>query len=252
MSLALASSAGCLVSFSGPYCLSANWPCQLCQLINSSDVLDCPATAILAIAAKTIPQWLKQAATHGVATACLSTIKISNVATFYYLNTLLHVHSFVREKMWWWLAFAREKMWWWIVSFGYFYHKEVLQYCLSAVTLAAGAKLISQQQMQAAHGVVMVWSSANKFPMQIYMIIERLTVLRSLFVRVSWLWHVLLPRLDSYSYFGDTLQNGKQLLSVRFPLMTKYCVVRECKNILCGYLSVLTTVFSQQDDISIF
>ena len=50
-------------------------------------------------------------------------------------------------------------------------------------------------------------------------------------------------------YHGDFLQYAKQLFSLRLRQMTKYCVMRECYNILSGYLSVVTTVFSQQDGI---
>ncbi len=39
-----------------------------------------------------------------------------------------HVHSLVREKMWWWLALARKKLCWWLASFGESYHGDVLQY----------------------------------------------------------------------------------------------------------------------------
>jgi hypothetical protein len=53
----------------------------------------------------------------------------------------------------------------------------------------------------------------------------------------------------SYSYHGDALQYAKQLFSLRLLQMIKYCVMRECYNILSGYLSVVTTVFSQQDGI---
>jgi hypothetical protein len=44
-------------------------------------------------------------------------------------------------------------------------------------------------------------------------------------------------RLDSLFslFFGDALQT-KQLFSTRLPQMTKYCVMRECENILRGYL----------------
>jgi hypothetical protein len=38
------------------------------------------------------------------------------------------------------------------------------------------------------------------------------------------------------SIFKDALQNAKQLLSTRIPKMTKYCIMRECENILRGYL----------------
>jgi hypothetical protein len=58
----------------------------------------------------------------------------------------------------------------------------------------------------------------------------------------------VLPRLDSY-YFGDASQNAKQLFSVKLLLITKYFVMRECENILNGYLYVVATVFSQQDGI---
>ncbi len=49
------------------------------------------------------------------------------------------------------------------------------------------------------------------------------------------LWHV--PRLDSNpSYHENALQYAKQLFSVRIPVMTKYCIMRECDNIRNGYL----------------
>ena len=61
----------------------------------------------------------------------------------------------------------------------------------------------------------------------------------------------MLWRLASFgdSYHGDVLQFTKQLFSVRLPLMTKFFVMRECDDILSGYLSAVTTVFSQQDGI---
>ncbi len=73
------------------------------------------------------------------------------------------------------------------------------------------------------------------------------------FVRESWLWHVLLPnsQLDSL-FFGDALQNAKQLFSTRLPQMTKYCVMRECENILHGYLYDGDLVFVILKGISIF
>jgi hypothetical protein len=40
----------------------------------------------------------------------------------------LHVCSFVREKMCWWLALAKKNMQWWIPSFGDSYHGDTLQY----------------------------------------------------------------------------------------------------------------------------
>jgi hypothetical protein len=41
----------------------------------------------------------------------------------------------------------------------------------------------------------------------------------------------------------------KKLFYVRLLLMTKFFVMRECDNILSGYLCAVTTVFSQQDGI---
>ncbi len=51
------------------------------------------------------------------------------------------------------------------------------------------------------------------------------------------------------SYHGDMLQFAEQLFSVRLPLMTKFFVMRECDNILSGYLCAVTTVFSQNDGL---
>ena len=46
-------------------------------------------------------------------------------STYYFTASLLHMHSLVREKMWWWLALARKKMWLWIASFGESYNGDV-------------------------------------------------------------------------------------------------------------------------------
>jgi hypothetical protein len=63
---------------------------------------------------------------------------------------------------------------------------------------------------------------------------------------------VLLPtsRLDSL-FFGDALQNAKQLFFTRLPQMMKYCIMRECENILCGYLYDGDLVFVILKGISI-
>ena len=52
--------------------------------------------------------------------------------------------------------------------------------------------------------------------------------------------------------FSYVLQFAKHLFSVSVPQLTKYLVMRECENILDGYLYVVTTVFNQQQGISIF
>jgi len=81
------------------------------------------------IAAKTISRRLKQAAALGVATFQSSATEIVNAASPYYLiASSFHVHSLVREKMWWWLALARKKLCWWLASFGESYNDDVLQY----------------------------------------------------------------------------------------------------------------------------
>jgi hypothetical protein len=62
---------------------------------------------------------------------------------------------------------------------------------------------------------------------------------QDLFWRESRLWCVWrgfssLTGLDSV--FLNALKNSKQLFSTRIPQMTKYCIIRECENILHGYL----------------
>jgi len=54
------------------------------------------------------------------------------------------------------------------------------------------------------------------------------------------------------SYFGDTLQDAKQLFLSRLSQMTKYFVMRECENIPTWISLCVTTVFSQQGGISVF
>jgi hypothetical protein len=78
----------------------------------------------------------KQAAALGVATLRLSANEIANATiSYYYAVTSLHMHSLVREKMWWWLALARKKMWRWIASFGESYSGDVLQYAKQLFSL---------------------------------------------------------------------------------------------------------------------
>jgi hypothetical protein len=49
-------------------------------------------------------------------------------------------------------------------------------------------------------------------------------------------WRVFSSLAGLDSDFKNALQNAKQLFHVRILLMTKYFVMRECENILCGYL----------------
>jgi hypothetical protein len=102
--------------------------------------------------------------------------------------------------------------------------------------------------MQAAHGVAMA-SSATKITNAA---IWYYCAASHWFMRESWLWHVLLPtgRLDSL-FFRDALQNA-QLFSTRLSKMTKSCIMRECENILRGYLYDGDLVFVILKRISIF
>jgi hypothetical protein len=60
-----------------------------------------------------------------------------------------------------------------------------------------------------------------------------------LFQRERWLWcvgRVFSSLAGLNSVFGKALQNATQLFFDRIPQMTKYCIMREYENILCGYL----------------
>jgi hypothetical protein len=140
-----------------------------------------------------------------------------------------------------WLARARKKTW-------YSGNNDTLQdHFIAAV--AAAARTIFQQPMQAAHGVAMV-SSATKITNAA---IWYYCIASHWFVREGWLCYELLPtsRLDS-SFFRDALQNAKQLFSLRLPQMTKYCVMRECENIHLWISLSGDLVFSHQQGIYSF
>jgi hypothetical protein len=112
---------------------------------------------------------------------------------------------------------------------------------------AAITQILRPKQAAATHLESRVVTSINKISNALaffYCITSSFHV--HSFVRESWLWHVFLPRLDSY-VFRDALQNAKQLFSFKLPLMTQYFVMRECENILSRYLCVVTTAFSWQD-----
>jgi hypothetical protein len=103
-------------------------------------------------------------------------------------------------------------------------HDDVFPYCLATAMQAA-----------ATHLELGADTSTNKIANALALYFCAASLYYSYwFVRESWLWHVLF-RLDSFS-FGDALQNAKQLFSARLSKMIKYCVMRECDNILCGYL----------------
>ncbi len=49
-------------------------------------------------------------------------------------------------------------------------------------------------------------------------------------------WRVFSSLAGLNSVFKNALQNAKQLFSTGIPQMTKNCIMRECENILNGYL----------------
>ncbi len=53
------------------------------------------------------------------------------------------------------------------------------------------------------------------------------------------------------SYHDDVLKFAKQLFSVRLLFMTKFFVMRECDNILSGYLCAVTTVFVSKMEFTV-
>jgi hypothetical protein len=108
----------------------------------------------------------------------------------------------------------------------------VFKYHLATAILAAAAETIPPWRMQAAHGVATMSSATKISNAAIHFYCKYYA---HLFMRESWLWHVFLPRLDS-SFYDDALQNAKELFYISLPLMMKYCVMRECENILHGYL----------------
>ena len=104
-----------------------NQPRRSRRLIVSSAVL--PWSCHISKHSNSKSWWLKYAAPQEVAALQISATEITNAAaSYYHAASLLHVRSFVREKMCWWLAFAKKKMWLWIASFGESYHGDVLQY----------------------------------------------------------------------------------------------------------------------------
>ncbi len=132
-----------------------------------------------------------------------------------------------------WLARARKKLW-------YSNHNDMFPYRLAAAMQAA-----------ATHLELGVATSANKIANALALYCCTASLYYSYwFVRESWLWHVL-SRLNSF-FFGDALQNAKQLFSFRLSKMTKYCIMSECENILCGYLYDGDLVFVILKEISIF
>jgi hypothetical protein len=116
---------------------------------------------------------------------------------------------------------------------------------------AAITKILRPKQAAATHLELGVATSATKNANALALYFCTPSLYYSFwFVRESWFWYVLC-RLDSF-FFGDALQNAKQLFYISLPLMTKYCIMRECENIFRGYLYNGDLVFVILKGISIF
>jgi hypothetical protein len=61
-----------------------------------------------------------------------------------------------------------------------------------------------------------------------------------------------LAGLDSDFFFGLALQNGKQMFFNRILQMTKYFLMRECKNIPTGKSLCCDSAFAHKKEFSIF
>jgi hypothetical protein len=104
--------------------------------------------------------------------------------------------------------------------------------------------MATQAAAAKTHGVAIKLASTTKITnaaIWYYCAALLLIVLLSLIWRESWLWCVRrvlssLVGLDSDFFFENALQNAKQLFHISLPQLMKYCVMRECENILCGYL----------------
>jgi len=125
----------------GLIALSASMASLACRLISFISLIgssthrlfyDRLATAINE--ATKITWRLKQAAALGVATLQSSATETAAL-TYYFTALSLHMHSLMREKMWWLLALARKKMWLWIAFFGKSYNGDVLQHAKQPFSL---------------------------------------------------------------------------------------------------------------------
>jgi hypothetical protein len=114
---------------------------------------------------------------------------------------------------------------------------------LVVAIIAAAEYLVAMAMQEAAattHGVAIKLASATKITnAAIRYYCAALWVLLSLIWRESGLWCEwrVFSSLDGLnSVFENALQYAKQLFSVRIPVMTKYCIMKECDNIHNGYL----------------
>jgi hypothetical protein len=130
---------------------------------------------------------------------------------------------------------------------------------IGLIGFVIAAKAISRRLKQAAAlGVATLQLRATEIvDVAFYYFAPSSSLHVCLLVREKMCWWLALARKKMWrwiasfgeSYNDDVLQLAKQLFSVRLLLMTKFFVMRECDNILRGYLCAVTTVFSQQDGI---
>jgi hypothetical protein len=127
-----------------------------------------------------------------------------------------------------WLTHARKKIL-------YSNNNDPLQDHFAAAILAAAAK---------THGVAIKLTSATRTTnAAIWYYCAALLVLHPFICKGEVVVTcVFYHRLDSL-FFGDALQNAKQIFSTRLSKMMKYCVMKECENILRGYLYVSDLAF---------
>ncbi len=132
-------------------------------------------------------------------------------------------------------------------------------FCERLATAVIEATKISRRlKLAATHGVATLQSSATRIAnaASTYYFTALLLHVHLLVREKMWWWLALTKKkmwwwIASFgeSYHGDALQYAKEKFSARLPQMTKYCVMRECENILHGYLYIFDLAFSQHDRI---
>jgi hypothetical protein len=130
---------------------------------------------------------------------------------------------------------------------------------LTAVVIVV--KTISRRLKQAAAlEVATVRSSATKIAnaASTYYLIALLLHMHLLVREKMWWWLALARKkmwrwIASFgeSYLVDVLQYAKQLFYFRLPQMTKYCVMRECDNILSWISTTGDLAFSHQQEFTV-
>jgi hypothetical protein len=121
---------------------------------------------------------------------------------------------------------------------------------LVAAIIAAAEFFVAMATQPATaktHRVAIKLVSATKITSAaIWYYCTALLVLLSLIWRESGLWcewRVFSSLAGLNSDFENALQNAKQLFHISLPQMTKYCIMRECDNILHGFLYVFDLAF---------